>query len=104
MEDAKMSRAFELRQAAKDLAEEVWSDMDAVRRDTALTDAWDAAQDAAADKILVAVAAERERCIAAIEAQREIFSSPEYAAGQPLSSMSERLACNSCIDAIRRLS
>ena len=46
---------------------------------------------------------ERECCIAAIEEQKAIFMSPEYAAGQPLSSMSERLACDSCIDAIRRL-
>lgn len=41
--------------------------------------------------------------VAAVEAQKAIFSSPEYATGQPLSSLHERIACDACIDAIRRL-
>ena len=47
-------------------------------------------------------AAMSARCIAAIEAQKAIFMSPEYATQQPLSSLKERLACDFCIEAIRR--
>lgn len=52
--------------------------------------------------IAEATARERERCIAAIEAQKAIFMSPEYATGQPLSTFQERFACDQCIEAIRR--
>lgn len=37
------------------------------------------------------------------EKRREDFLSPEYATGQPLSSFSERFACNECASAVRQL-
>lgn len=48
-----------------------------------------------------AIMAERERAIAACEAQREAFRSTEYAFNQPLGSLLERFACDQCIEAIR---
>lgn len=46
---------------------------------------------------------EREAAIAALEEQQRTFLSPEYATGQPLSSMMERFACDRCIEALRTL-
>ncbi len=40
------------------------------------------------------------RCIQIILNTRDSFLSPEYAPGQPVSSMNERFACDRCIDAI----
>jgi len=42
------------------------------------------------------------RCIAIIREQQQVFLSPRYATGQPLSSISERLACSLCIREIER--
>ncbi|HVA92152.1 MAG TPA: hypothetical protein VNL71_20190 [Chloroflexota bacterium] len=41
--------------------------------------------------------------IALCEEQRTIFLSPEYATGQPLSSLQERFACSRCVEAIAAL-
>lgn len=54
-----------------------------------LCDAWDA------------LAQEREACAKVAEAQAEIFSSEEYAVGQPISSFGERFACGQIAAAIR---
>lgn len=40
----------------------------------------------------------------ACEDQMQVFLSPEYATGQPLSSFHERFACGQCAAAIRSLS
>lgn len=48
-----------------------------------------------------AVADEREACAKACEVEEQIYLSPEYATGQPLSSVGERGACRSCARAIR---
>ena len=38
----------------------------------------------------------RERAIGSCREQKTIFLSPEYATGQPISSLSERFACGQC--------
>lgn len=48
-------------------------------------------------------AAMRERAAKVCEDQMQIFLSPQYATGQPLSSITERLACVRCAAAIRAL-
>lgn len=48
-----------------------------------------------------AILAERERCAKVCEAAAKQFLSPEYATGQPLSSFSERFACDTCAEGIR---
>jgi hypothetical protein len=53
------------------------------------------------DTIARAIMAERERAAKLCEDQAKLFSSDEYAAGQPLSSFSERFACYQCAKAIR---
>ena len=55
----------------------------------------------AAAVAMVAVATERERAAKVCEDQSKAFLSPEYATGQPLSSFSERFACDLCASAIR---
>lgn len=45
----------------------------------------------------------REEAAKACEDQRDAFLSPEYATGQPMSSVLERLACAMCATAIRQL-
>ena len=49
-----------------------------------------------------AILAEHERCAVKCEDQAKIFLSPEYATGQPLSSIMERFACEQCAAAIRK--
>jgi hypothetical protein len=44
-----------------------------------------------------------EEAAKACEEQRRIFASPEYAAGQPLSSFGERFGAGRCAEAIRAL-
>jgi len=44
-----------------------------------------------------------EEAAKACEQQRDDFLSPEYATGQPLSSIQERFACDQCATAIRAL-
>lgn len=44
-----------------------------------------------------------EACAKACEEQALQFLSPEYATGQPLSSITERFACSQCASAIRAL-
>lgn len=44
-----------------------------------------------------------EEAIAACERQNKVFLSPEYATGQPASSLQERFGVTSCINAIRDL-
>lgn len=44
-----------------------------------------------------------EDAIAACEREKKVFLSPDYATGQPQSSMQERFGVASCIDAIRAL-
>lgn len=44
-----------------------------------------------------------DECIQSVKAQRETFSSAEYATGQPHSSFGERFACKSCIEALEGL-
>jgi hypothetical protein len=44
-----------------------------------------------------------EECAAACRSQAENFLSPAYAVGQPMSSFSERFACEQCEKAIRAL-
>lgn len=61
-----------------------------------------AAIDAMGGIMDAAIAAERERCAMICEQQAEAFKSPEYASGQPLSSVSERFACGCCAEAIRK--
>ncbi len=45
--------------------------------------------------------AERERCARLCEEQQQVFLSPQYATGQPLSSIQERFACGRCAVEIR---
>jgi len=45
--------------------------------------------------------AERERCAQICEQEEDIYGSDDYATGQPLSSITERMACRSCAAAIR---
>ncbi len=44
-----------------------------------------------------------EEAMAACQKQQEDFLSPEYATGQPISSVWERAACGACIQEIRAL-
>ena len=44
-----------------------------------------------------------EEAAKACEDQRTAFLSPQYATGQPVSSISERFACTECANAIRNL-
>lgn len=44
-----------------------------------------------------------EEAARACEEQEKDFMSPEYAAGQPLSSLMERFACRECARAIREM-
>lgn len=48
-------------------------------------------------------AAMRERAALACEDRAKAFLSPEYATGQPFSSLSERFACAKCAEAVRAL-
>lgn len=45
--------------------------------------------------------AEREACAKVCEEVRDVFASPRYATGQPLSSIRERFAAGQCVEAIR---
>lgn len=49
----------------------------------------------------LAVAAEREACAKVCEELRDIFLSPRYATGQPMSSIRERFAAGRCAELIR---
>jgi len=44
-----------------------------------------------------------EAAAVACEEQRDAYLSPQYATGQPLSSIMERMACTTCRDGIRNL-
>jgi len=55
------------------------------------------------DEALDLVQAAIEECAKACEEQQKIFASPEYCAGQPLSSFKERFACGQCAEEIRKL-
>jgi hypothetical protein len=44
---------------------------------------------------------EREACAKVCEKQIKIFLSPQYKTGQPMSSLGERHAVASCVEAIR---
>lgn len=46
-------------------------------------------------------AAEREACAKVCEELRDSFLSPQYATGQPMSSIGERFAAGRCAEAIR---
>jgi hypothetical protein len=59
-------------------------------------DHWEAAASAVRKAVL-------EEAIVAIMKERGGFLSEEYAANQPLSSLSERFACDQCIKALKRL-
>lgn len=54
-----------------------------------------------ADIVRKSVDAEREACAKVAEAEAQVFLSPEYATGQPLSSHAERFACAQVARAIR---
>ncbi len=51
--------------------------------------------------VQAAVAKAVEACAVICEDQAKLFASPEYATGQPMSSLSERIACNLIAAAIR---
>ena len=79
-----------------------------IERDTLLYDLTDAEAVALLtpllDKARAAGAAEmKERCVGVAEQQAQEFLSPDYAAGQPLASFSERFACDEVVKAIRSL-
>jgi hypothetical protein len=54
-----------------------------------------------ADDLRSVVLAEREACAKVCEEQQNIFASPRYATGQPMSSIRERFAAGQCAAAIR---
>ncbi len=60
-------------------------------------------RDSARDEARAAIAVVIERCAKVCEEQARDFLSPEYATGQPISSINERFACDECAAAIRKL-
>ncbi len=52
-------------------------------------------------RVAAVVAGERERCAQVAEKERDVFASPEYAGGAPLSALGERFACTEVAAAIR---
>lgn len=73
------------------------SDESAARR--ILSGEWD--DQAYVQAALAAIVETTERTVRMVEQQQQVFLSPEYATGQPMSSHQERFACGQIADALR---